>query len=410
MRVVLVLFWLLASPCCVALASGGPGWAGRYPVVAGDTLTLIAQRSGVSVAQLAAANHLDWRKPLQIGTVLSIPAGFAPTGSKPTDWHGSYVVRAGDTLDGIAVRYGVSLSALGSANGIDPAGVLLVGTRLTVPHPAQVSRVTITVRAGDTLGAIAAHYGVSLAALSASNDIDPTALLLVGRHLIIPSGADATPVVSNPYPRGAVGFDVSYPNCRSRGIPEAVFAVIGLNGGRPFTTNPCFESEYAAARASNAQPSIYLNAAYGPALFAQISDDCRVVSADEPLSQSGQRAYAVGCSEARAAGQSLAASPAAVIWIDVEPANTWSKRQALNRAAIQGFVDELLTETPRPVVGVYSNATSWRQIMGAWDSFGQPEWLATSAAPDPPGCPEPFSNGPVWMSQHTTTLDLDIAC
>jgi LysM repeat protein len=51
-----------------------------------------------------------------------------------------YVVRSGDTLDSIAARFNVSLARLEAANpGLDPNGLLLVGTRLNMPPPAEHS-------------------------------------------------------------------------------------------------------------------------------------------------------------------------------------------------------------------------------------------------------------------------------
>lgn len=48
----------------------------------------------------------------------------------------TYVVQPGDTLTSIADRFGLSLPSLATANRFDPAGVLLIGKKLTIPMPA----------------------------------------------------------------------------------------------------------------------------------------------------------------------------------------------------------------------------------------------------------------------------------
>ena len=337
-----------------AAASPSP-WTGRYAVRTGESLTAIAQHYHVSLQALATANGLDWRKPLLVGVILRVPA----TRVKAKAWDGTYVVRAGDTLSALALHYNVSLAELASGNRLDPTGVLLIGARLHVPTAA-----------GSTL------------------DLS---------HI----------VQSDPYRSGAVGYDLSYPNCAAGILAMREFAVIGLNQGRPFTANPCFASEWAAAQRPR---SVYINTAYSPTLLRHITADCDATGRRQPLRRAAQRAYAVGCSEGAATLALLGATVPLAIWLDVEPGNSWSSRRSLNTATIKGILDHLLTQSPHPVIGVYSNASFWSRIVGAWTSLSVPEWVATGA-PDPPGCPTGFAGGPVWLSQSTDPrLDLDKAC
>jgi LysM repeat protein len=414
-----------ASMLAAALVAAGFGFAGkasasqssRYVVVPGDSLSLIAQRFDVSLGRLTRANGLDADAPLLIGTVLHLPG---PTSSSSHGtWPGSYLVRPGDTLGAIAGRFDVTLAALAEANRLDPAGVLLAGTKLRVPNtPSLPSRsavtVTITVQPGQTLSGLAARYGVSLTSLSAFNHIDPNNLLLVGQRLEIPSTA-ATSVSlaevalsqASPYPAASTGLDISFPDCLAPEPPPADFMIIGLNNGRPFTTNPCFADQYAAARAAGHLPSVYLNSAYASSLFRHITGDCLAAARDHETLRTLQLAYAVGCSEAEAALEQLAGAPVAALWIDVEPDNTWSRRPLRNRATISGFVDHLLTQGSTPIVGAYSADVYWQELMGGWSSFALPEWIATGGGRS---CSDAFASGPVWLSQTTTTHDFDAAC
>jgi LysM repeat protein len=350
---VLVLVLLLAS--AGRASAGVPSWPGRYTVRAGDSLSAIAQHYHVSLGALADANGLNWRKPLLIGVVLRVPA----TGPRGSGWSGTYIVRPGDTLSGIALRSHVSLEQLAAANGLDPAKLLLIGTRLSVP----------------TGGAAALDLA----------------------HL----------TENNPYRSGQVGVDISYPNCAAPLPGRHAFAVIGLNAGRPFTTNPCFAGEWATARP---QQSVYINTAYSPSLARHITPDCAAAASAEGFRPSARRAYAVGCSEAAAALQQLGGTRAEAVWLDVEPGNSWSSHRTLNAAAIRGILEHLLTESPRSTVGIYSNSFYWQQIVGRWPSLSVPEWIATGG-PDPPGCPTGFAAGPVWLAQSTAgALDRDTVC
>ena len=129
-----------ADPAQAAAAPSSSG--GSYTVVAGDTLSAIAARAGLSMSSLAAANGLDPNAFLITGTVLNLAGGAAPAqaaaapatgGPAP---QGAYTVRAGDTLAGLASQTGVSTDAMAAMNGLDPNGVLLTGTVLKLPGGA----------------------------------------------------------------------------------------------------------------------------------------------------------------------------------------------------------------------------------------------------------------------------------
>src|SRR5690606_33168915 len=139
-----------------------------YVVKRGDTLSRIAQRHGVSMQALASANGI--RKPSQIhvGRRLRIPGGTeqpvvaeaTPRPARAAASTAHHTVRRGETLASIARRYGVSTSALASANGLRNPNQLVAGRRLVIPaagraapaaRTARASTRTYTVRPGDTL-------------------------------------------------------------------------------------------------------------------------------------------------------------------------------------------------------------------------------------------------------------------
>ena len=107
------------------------------------------------------------RTTVRLASVAAALVLAAPTAA-------AYKVRWGDTLSGIAAAHGTTVSALAGANGLDPAGILVEGTVLTVPGGTGGSSAhggggSYLVQPGDTLTAIAARYGTSVSALVRAN-------------------------------------------------------------------------------------------------------------------------------------------------------------------------------------------------------------------------------------------------
>ncbi|MEC8655308.1 MAG: LysM peptidoglycan-binding domain-containing protein [Verrucomicrobiota bacterium] len=94
-------------------------------------------------------------------------------------------VRPNETLGGIARKYGVSVSALQAHNGIANPNLLFVGKKLKIPS-SGASEVTYEVKKGDSLGGIASRFGVKVSTLTLVNKITRPDLIRVGQKLIIP--------------------------------------------------------------------------------------------------------------------------------------------------------------------------------------------------------------------------------
>ena len=96
-----------------------------------------------------------------------------------------YVVRNGDTLYDIARRFGVSVEDIVYANQLQDTALLMVGQALVIPH----GETQYTVRAGDTLYGIARRFGVGLGRLIAANpQIRDPNRIRVGQVIVIPLG------------------------------------------------------------------------------------------------------------------------------------------------------------------------------------------------------------------------------
>jgi LysM repeat protein len=92
--------------------------------VPGDVISAIARRFGTTVEAIRSANGLP-DDEIRSGVVLRIPVA-------PTD---PYVVKPGETASGIAAAFGVTLRALEQANGVPDGGLtqLTAGATIRVP-------------------------------------------------------------------------------------------------------------------------------------------------------------------------------------------------------------------------------------------------------------------------------------
>jgi len=120
-------------PATTAYAQGGA----IYVVQPGDTLTGIAARYGIPPAQLAAANGLRWNAWIYVGQRLIIPGAAQTPTMSPVHGGSTYVVQRGDTLSSIALRYGTIVAALMAANGLANPNFIYVGQRLVIPNGAS---------------------------------------------------------------------------------------------------------------------------------------------------------------------------------------------------------------------------------------------------------------------------------
>ena len=140
--------------------------ARTHTVVAGETLFGIARKYGVTAAQIRALNQeVDWESSLDIGTVLRLPAAARASGqasadrpsstrssassetrretgsqTRSTSGRRTHTVAAGETLYGLARRYGVTVAQIRAANGLDEDASLRIGQTLAIPRAQPQNR------------------------------------------------------------------------------------------------------------------------------------------------------------------------------------------------------------------------------------------------------------------------------
>ncbi|MES3009007.1 MAG: N-acetylmuramoyl-L-alanine amidase [Pseudomonadota bacterium] len=105
--------------------------AGSHVVVRGDSLSMIAQRYGVTSSALREANNLRG-DVVQLGQELTIPGAGSLAAQEPLAVE--HRTAPGETLSGIAARYRISLASLRNANNLRN-DVIHVGQVLTIPAP-----------------------------------------------------------------------------------------------------------------------------------------------------------------------------------------------------------------------------------------------------------------------------------
>jgi N-acetylmuramoyl-L-alanine amidase len=124
---------LVAGPILASIALASD------PIVVrpGETLTGIAKRHGVSIARLVELNDIRDPNRIYAGQRLRVTSGrSAPTAAPPPAAR-SHTVRSGENLTVIARRYGVSVAAIVSANGIANPSRIYAGQRLRIPGSAS---------------------------------------------------------------------------------------------------------------------------------------------------------------------------------------------------------------------------------------------------------------------------------
>ncbi|MFG6150077.1 LysM peptidoglycan-binding domain-containing protein [Halobacillus sp. B23F22_1] len=162
------------------LISGKPSASSRtYIVKAGDTLYSIALRYNTSVSKLVSDNQLSNANVIRIGQALKI------SGQTPASPPKIYTVKAGDTLYNIARSNQTTVTELVSINQLQNPSLIRIGQVLVLPGPPVT---TYVVKAGDTLYSIALRYGTTVQKFATANNLSNPSLIRVGQQLTIPNG------------------------------------------------------------------------------------------------------------------------------------------------------------------------------------------------------------------------------
>lgn len=145
-----------------------------YVVKRGDTLYGIANKYGVDVNELKNYNNLVGDS-LIIGQEIFIPKGQIVEDIVGTNYD-TYIVKRGDTLYGIANQFGINIDDIRNLNNLS-TDVLAIGQKILIPSSSGVIDTEITnyidyrIVAGDTLYGLSNRYGVSVDKLKKINNL-----------------------------------------------------------------------------------------------------------------------------------------------------------------------------------------------------------------------------------------------
>ncbi len=206
------------------------------------------------------------------------------------------------------------------------------------------------------------------------------------------------------------GLDVSWPQC-DKPLPTTPlgFVVVGVDGGKAYTTNSCFSRQYKWASSSGTLPSLYmtLRSPQGSSLSKGMSGpygSCSTANDACIASNYGYNAAKEAYAHAQA---QVLPSASTMWWLDIETQSHWSKDKPLNAKVVQGAID-YLNQKGVPL-GIYSTKRQWFEIVGSF-SPGLPNWIAGAhdAADAPTMClpSNVFGGGTLWMVQYIAN-DLD---
>ena len=151
----------------------------------------------------------------------------------------THVVRPGDTLTSLAVRYGTSVEAILAANDLSDPNLIVVGQRLRIPLPVgsgeekEAVPLVHVVQPGETVSALASRYGTTVAAIARANGLADPSRIRSGERLLIPVAA---PGLSVTLPEPVKVLSVSPP-----APVQGQTLTIRVEASRPLTLTGSFD-------------------------------------------------------------------------------------------------------------------------------------------------------------------------
>ena len=193
---------------------------GYYTVQSGDTLSGIALKFSTTSSKLAQLNSISNPNLIYVGQRLlvnqssnsnSSSSGQSSSTTTNTETSSaSYTVKSGDTLSGIASQYNTTVNQIVSLNQLSNPNLIYVGQVLKLKNSqttnsssssssstATTTAGTYTVKAGDTLSAIASRYSTSSSTLASLNSLSNPNLIYVGQVLKVSSNASTSSSTSS---------------------------------------------------------------------------------------------------------------------------------------------------------------------------------------------------------------------
>jgi N-acetylmuramoyl-L-alanine amidase len=145
----------------------------------------------------------------------AIPSAFKPLQPQAP---AEYTIARGDTISAIAGKFGLNTAEILKLNNLQPNTIIYPGQKIKLSGsaaapaapaaaapapaaPASATGATYTVKAGDTLGAIAARHNVGLADVFAWNNLNMRSIIYPGQKIKVGAG-EAAPAAAVPVSGG----------------------------------------------------------------------------------------------------------------------------------------------------------------------------------------------------------------
>ena len=124
-------------------------------------------------------------KDILLSNSEEVPKPPNPKPEEPDTQTITYIVKKGDTLSEIALKYNTTVSKLVSLNNISNPNLIYVGQKLIIQTTNNEQVITYKIKWGDTLSEIALKYNTTVSALVSLNNISNPNLIYAGDNLII---------------------------------------------------------------------------------------------------------------------------------------------------------------------------------------------------------------------------------
>ncbi|UYN84366.1 MAG: LysM peptidoglycan-binding domain-containing protein [Microcella sp.] len=181
-----------------------------YTVQAGDTVSSVAQRFGLSTASVLALNGLSWKSVIFPGQTLRLTNAPVKTTAPPpaTTTGGQYAIRKGDTVSSIAARFGITTQSILDANALTWSSIIYPGQWLTIPGHESSSTIP-----APSIRESASDAEIELASLESDADaltdsetslLTAAASMAIAERPALPVSSPARPT-SNPGSGGPSG-------------------------------------------------------------------------------------------------------------------------------------------------------------------------------------------------------------
>ncbi|MCY3780432.1 MAG: LysM peptidoglycan-binding domain-containing protein, partial [Chloroflexi bacterium] len=163
----------------ILVPTGASSYVEVYEVQPGDTLFSISKRFNTSAGLLQGLNDIADGRSIFAGQILTVPS----VNQEKLKIH---VVGPDESLYSIARRYNTTVSVLTSLNGIGGRLDLAVGRSILVPKIDERVFEIVVVQSGESLFGIAQRYGVSVASLQALNRLPDPRDIRVNQAILVP--------------------------------------------------------------------------------------------------------------------------------------------------------------------------------------------------------------------------------